>query len=554
MSDSMDPGKMKVVELRAELSSRGLDSKGIKAVLVDRLREAIAKETGQDIRETSILETSTEDSYIENESFSPSKRRSFEKDHSDEDDDESNSHKHKKPKLEGEVKSELNSQSIKEEPHQDYPSGIDANVTDDSLRNDKTQIKQEEQQDQAKLKDEKEDVESETKVKQEGKENTQIAVKEEHDRRDRDDKRGEKRRHSPSPKRRSTPPRKLDDEPEFDETAVLLDDSDLNLVIDKDNFTTATPMHEQGFGYVWAGARATFGFTTGKVCFEVKVVENLNVSHLEDEPNPHVLRVGWSVDSTSMQLGEEPLSYGYGGTGKASTDCKFKDYGKPFTEGDVVGAYLDLDSSPIIMSFTVNGEPQGVAYEIAHSQLEGKPLFPHILTKNSKFECNFSGNNPWFNALPGYTFVGDYPLEQRHAGAKRPEKREECEMIMMCGLPGCGKTTWANEWYNQHLDTKYNILGTNNLIDKMKMMGLPRKRNYAGRWDVLIDKCTKCLVKLLDVAARRRRNYILDQADIRVLLPEMKWTYNEDVKGENPKNNGGDEGLWKKTTRKRWEE
>lgn len=38
--------------------------------------------------------------------------------------------------------------------------------------------------------------------------------------------------------------------------------------------------------------------------------------------------------------GEEPLSYGYGGTGKASTDCKFKDYGKPFHVGDVVGAFL----------------------------------------------------------------------------------------------------------------------------------------------------------------------------------------------------------------------
>ena len=38
--------------------------------------------------------------------------------------------------------------------------------------------------------------------------------------------------------------------------------------------------------------------------------------------------------------GEEPLSYGYGGTGKASTDCKFKDYGKPFQVGDVVGAFL----------------------------------------------------------------------------------------------------------------------------------------------------------------------------------------------------------------------
>lgn len=42
-------------------------------------------------------------------------------------------------------------------------------------------------------------------------------------------------------------------------------------------------------------------------------------------------------------------------------------------------------------------------------------------------------------------------------------------------------------------------------------MGLPRKANYSGRWDILIDKCTKCLNKLMDVGAHRRRNFILDQ-------------------------------------------
>lgn len=40
---------------------------------------------------------------------------------------------------------------------------------------------------------------------------------------------------------------------------------------------------------------------------------------------------------------------------------------------------------------------------------------------------------------------------------------------MMCGLPGSGKTTWATKYAAEHKDKMYNILGTNALIDKMKV-------------------------------------------------------------------------------------
>ena len=117
------------------------------------------------------------------------------------------------------------------------------------------------------------------------------------------------------------------------------DNSDLNLKISTDDFCSARPLSHHGFGYIWAGARATYGATRGKVCYEVRINSNEPVE-LEAEETPHVLRCGWSVDETSMQLGEEPLSFGYGGTAKVSADCKFRDFGVSFGQGDVIGCFL----------------------------------------------------------------------------------------------------------------------------------------------------------------------------------------------------------------------
>ena len=120
----------------------------------------------------------------------------------------------------------------------------------------------------------------------------------------------------------------------------FLDNSDLDLVIDKEHLCSAQAMSSQGFAHLWAGVKATYGASCGKVCYEVSITGNQPTDHMENEPNPHVLRCGWSVESSSLQLGTEPLSYGYGGTAKISTNNKFQNYGRRFGLGDVIGCYL----------------------------------------------------------------------------------------------------------------------------------------------------------------------------------------------------------------------
>lgn len=339
----------------------------------------------------------------------------------------------------------------------------------------------------------------------------------------RGEKRGRSRSRSPdaAPEAKRYRPEveelRVEDEPDMDKTVVALDwyNSDLSVIISKEDYLSAQPLTMQGFGYVWHGVRATYGFTHGRVFYEAKVEDYLPVPQLEEEEqHPHVLRVGWSVNDAGLTLGEDPLSYGYGGTGKASTNLRFKDYGKQFGKGDVVGCFLDLEAEPIVMSFTVNGEHQGIAYEIHHADLGDQALFPHVVTKNASFKVNFGTEGPWFEPLTGYTFAGHVPLEERVLGSQNPEKREDAEVIMMVGLPAAGKTTWVEQYCKENVDKKYNVLGTNFLIDKMKVNGLPRRRNYAGRWEVLIERCTKCLNKLLELSYKRRRNFIIDQTNV----------------------------------------
>ncbi|XP_014247625.1 heterogeneous nuclear ribonucleoprotein U-like protein 1 isoform X2 [Cimex lectularius] len=541
----MIPSKLKVVELRAELSSRGLDTKGNKAALVERLEKALEEEEkGSDGKhevsqpaqtpDKGTEENNDDDENLNQEDDAKDDEEVQAEDCQPENDQPTATSPVKPPSSQAspvkqvpaspanqdaEAKSKSETQSSQK--NEDLPPKAGSMDVDETPP-ENVKLEGDKRSDNVKdnlngsLKEGFEIKAEPMEVKVEGKsesKNNEVKTEKREDR---------KRKRSPSPRRdQHTPVKPIkEDEPDIKDTDVTLSwyDSDLNLVIDTNSFMEATPMSDGGFGYIWAGVRGTHAYTTGKLCFQVRLKENCNISHLEDEPNPNVLRVGWSALHTSLQLGEEQFSYGFGGTGKVAENCKFSNYGKSFAVGDVVTAYLEFTDQEYVISFDVNDEKFGEAFRVPIPDSDNKgnkwALAPHVLTKNVKFEVNFGQSDPWTDVKPDYTFVGKFPVENAVAGPKRPEKRSDCEMIMMCGLPGCGKTYWADKYSMANPDKHFNILGTNALIDKMKVMGLPRKANYSGRWDVLIEKCTKCLVRLMDVGCHRRRNYILDQTNV----------------------------------------
>ena len=242
-------------------------------------------------------------------------------------------------------------------------------------------------------------------------------------------------------------------------------------------------------------------------------MEALPVQVPETERNPHVLRVGWSVDGADFQLGEDHLSYGYGGTGKISVNSKFSDYGHPFSVGDVITCCLDLDTKPRCIFYSLNGQYLGVAFNIGN-ELGDKALYPHITVKNMKFQVNFGGQWPKHPITPGFTMLQNVPHQDLIKAEEGPKCQQDAEVIMMVGLPSCGKTFWAEKYCKDNPEKRFYMLGTNNIIDKMRIFGLTRKRNYHGRWDALIKQATGCLNTWLKIAERRVRNYIIDQTNV----------------------------------------
>jgi len=290
-------------------------------------------------------------------------------------------------------------------------------------------------------------------------------------------------------------------------------DSHLDLRINPDGLG-ATCLHTDGFQYMWKGSRATHGVRGGAYMFEVRVVEALPVSMPDTaKATQNICRVGASMPLSSLFLGDTTESWGWGGTGKKSHNNTYADYGGRYSVGDVVGVIVDIDNLQI--SFTKNGQFMGVAFNNITDAVLTTGLFPHILVKNMKVEVNFSRQRAWYQP-PGHVrffdeATGTHMMDNL---VDRPASVKEAEFVMMVGLPACGKTYWALKHMEENPKKNYYLLGTNAVIDQMKVVGLTRKGNYAQRWQELISQATPCFNKLCDIAGTSARNIILDQTNV----------------------------------------
>jgi len=290
-------------------------------------------------------------------------------------------------------------------------------------------------------------------------------------------------------------------------------DSHLDMRI-ADSGLEATCLHDMGFQYMWKGCRATHGVIGGAYYYEVKVLQSLRVDMPDTAPkNQNVVRVGASLPLSSLFLGDTMESWGWGGTGKKSTNNQFDDYGGAFGVGDVIGVIMDVDNLSI--SFTKNGKFMGIAFNSIAPAAKTIGLFPHILLKNMKVQVNFSRLNAWFPPPNNVYFLDeatshfmiDNPIDH-------PRRMEEAEFVCMVGLPACGKTYWAMKHMEENPRKNYLLLGTNTVIDQMKVAGLHRKGNYAERWQELISMATPCFNKLCELAGETPRHIILDQTNV----------------------------------------
>lgn len=242
-------------------------------------------------------------------------------------------------------------------------------------------------------------------------------------------------------------------------------DCDLNVQIHGDS---VTPITEGILAFAWGGVRASHGVEHSKVFFEVKIGNILFIPNLNMVEQLHQIRIGWSTSHSDLQLGENQSSVGFCSCGNFVYSNTYRKFGQAFGVGDVIGAYLDMSSDLCTVYFSINGK---MIMEKAFEFTSIGALYPHISSKNVKYEVNF-GEKEFFpsklNEFSEYKLIGHSTnlIEGRRA-TNKPAK-----VIILVGSPEGEKCEWATTYEYKNTDKvidRIHILSRGVLLEKMKV-------------------------------------------------------------------------------------
>ena len=295
-----------------------------------------------------------------------------------------------------------------------------------------------------------------------------------------------------------------------DENLVVWDsyNSDLHFRLEVDG-VTGSSQSAGGLFRLWGGARSNYGAKSGKVFFHVRVEEGATIE--EDLEEPTGVRVGFSSASFKYGLGDEVASFGYASKGQSVNNLEVQPFGCTYGVGDTITACLDLESDVRAISFLVNGEQQGVAFTLPESIEPGTALFPHVEVKNLKVVASFDGSNSDFAAPQGYQSIGSLDEEAKCHGVCGPSTAADASVLMLVGLPAIGKTTWARNYASENADKRFNVIGVDHIIERMRVSG---SLNSVERWQKYTQTALDVQNKLICLAEKRCRNYIMDQTNV----------------------------------------
>ncbi|XP_028315679.1 heterogeneous nuclear ribonucleoprotein U-like protein 2 [Gouania willdenowi] len=269
------------------------------------------------------------------------------------------------------------------------------------------------------------------------------------------------------------------------------------------------PRFWERFPLLWSGCKLTHGVLQGHVGFEMRIERRLVRAQLKDEKASELcgVRVGWSTSDASLLLGEDELSFCFDGRGiKVCSGIK-EEFGETFSEGDIIGSYASFSKDGAVeLSFQKNGRDMGVGFSLDPSVLQGRALFPHVFCKSCSVRLLLDTTAPpWYPGPPGFTALAALPPEQRVHVTIAPISRAQSEVVLMVGLPGSGKTCWAKTYMKQHPEKGFRLLGTEELLACMIS---------GGQSDCRLQQASQCLTELNKVAAETLGNYILDQCNV----------------------------------------